>query len=185
MQIIFNMKISQSTIWCILSWQSDAQKKVSSKNTASWKVICKFVNVYKWCGLPILYCLLLYCIYSHVYINMYKYLFKMHQTWWLGTVLQCHCSWWHFDKQLSPVLLAFQLQRKQGGKDWLKTGSIEQKDSNHYLVIENPLDVKDIEIQPGFKPGSSECQSDTLTNWTTGALALEQRIDGISIVQLR
>ena len=134
-------------------------------------------------------CTVCYCIawitkYSHVYINMYKYLFKMHQTWWLGTVLQCHCSWWHFDKQLSPVLLAFQLQRKQGGKDWLKTGSIEQKDSNHYLVTENPLDVKDIEIQPGFKPGSSECQSDTLTNWTTGALALEQRMDGISIVQL-
>ena len=37
---------------------------------------------------------------------------------------------------------------------------------------------KDIEIQPGFKPRSSEFQSDALTctNWATGALALEQRI---------
>ena len=38
---------------------------------------------------------------------------------------------------------------------------------------------KNIEIQPGFEPGSSECRSDALTNWATGALALEQRIDGI------
>ena len=31
---------------------------------------------------------------------------------------------------------------------------------------------KNIEIQPGFEPGSSECLSDALTNWATGALAL-------------
>ena len=27
---------------------------------------------------------------------------------------------------------------------------------------------KDIEIQPGFEPGSSEFQLDALTNWATG-----------------
>ena len=27
---------------------------------------------------------------------------------------------------------------------------------------------KDIEIQPGFKPGSSEFRLDALTNWATG-----------------
>ena len=43
-----------------------------------------------------------------------------------------------------------------------------------YLMVK-----KDIEIQPGFEPGSSEYRSDALTNWATGALALEQRIDGI------
>ena len=31
------------------------------------------------------------------------------------------------------------------------------------------------EIQAGFKPGSSEFQSDALTDWVTGALALEQK----------
>ena len=36
-------------------------------------------------------------------------------------------------------------------------------------------------IQPGFGPGSSECRSDALTNWATGALALQSRIDGIYI----
>ena len=38
---------------------------------------------------------------------------------------------------------------------------------------------KDIEIQPGFKPGSSEFQSDAVTNWATATLAMEQGIDGI------
>ena len=38
---------------------------------------------------------------------------------------------------------------------------------------------KDNEIQPAFEPGSSEFRSDALTNRATGALALEQRIDGI------
>ena len=38
---------------------------------------------------------------------------------------------------------------------------------------------KNIEIQPGFKPGLSEFHSDAVTNCATGALALEQRIDGI------
>ena len=37
---------------------------------------------------------------------------------------------------------------------------------------------RNIEIQSGFEPGSSECQSDALTNWATRALALEQRIEG-------
>ena len=37
-------------------------------------------------------------------------------------------------------------------------------------------ETKDIEIQPGFEPGPSELWSDALTNWVTGALAVEQRI---------
>ena len=40
------------------------------------------------------------------------------------------------------------------------------------------LAEKDIEIQPGLEAGSSECLSDALTNGTTGALVLEQKIDG-------
>ena len=43
-----------------------------------------------------------------------------------------------------------------------------------YLMVK-----KDIEIQPGSEPGSSECRSDALTNRATGALALDQQIDGI------
>ena len=42
-------------------------------------------------------------------------------------------------------------------------------------------ETKDIEIQPGFEPGPSELWSDALTNWVTGALAVEQRIDGIHL----
>ena len=39
---------------------------------------------------------------------------------------------------------------------------------------------KDIEIQPGFEPGSSEFQSDAIpTELLHGTLAVEQRIDGI------
>ena len=38
---------------------------------------------------------------------------------------------------------------------------------------------KVIEIQPEIEPGSSEFLSDALTNWATGALALEHRMDGI------
>ena len=48
-----------------------------------------------------------------------------------------------------------------------------------YLLQSILMVKKDIEIQPGFEPGSSELRSDALTNWVTGALALEQRIDGI------
>ena len=43
------------------------------------------------------------------------------------------------------------------------------------------LAKKDIEIQPEFEPGSSKLWSDVLTNCATGALALEQRIDGIYV----
>ena len=35
-----------------------------------------------------------------------------------------------------------------------------------------------MEIQPGFEPGSSEFWSNALNNWATGALALEQKLDG-------
>ena len=48
------------------------------------------------------------------------------------------------------------------------------RDPNNWILGE-----RDIEIQLALKPGSSKCRSDALTNWATGALALEQRIDSI------
>ena len=42
---------------------------------------------------------------------------------------------------------------------------------------------KDIEIESRFELGSSDCRSDALSNWATGTLALEQRIDGIYFFQ--
>ena len=45
------------------------------------------------------------------------------------------------------------------------------------MVLPHSGIEKEIEIQPGFEPGLSECHSDASTNWATGALALEHKID--------
>ena len=39
-----------------------------------------------------------------------------------------------------------------------------------YLLQSYLMVKKDIEIQPRFEPGSSECWSDALTNWATGTV---------------
>ena len=72
----------------------------------------------------------------------------------------------NYDAKLVTLLQMFSDYRLAiSARSWL----------NHERCIYYLVAKKD--IQPGFEPGSSECWSDALTNWATGTLELEQKID--------